>query len=290
MRNLGIGPIGIATGLDSSPASLAAAVAVEELGYPTLWLSGGALPGLRTVVDLVRATSTLKIATGILSVDTYSPADVAATYAGIEAEQPGRFLVGLGGAHGPRPLATLKSFLDQLDAVPQEAKVYALRQQARVDAVPQKARILAALGPRMLELARDRTAGAYPVLVTPEYTAQARTILGDDRTLAVQQFAVVETDADRARAMAREPIAFLSKVPGYAANLARMGFSADEIDRLDDRLVDALTAWGDPSAIAARVAEHHEAGADHVSINVLTGVTGPQPIEQWRALTRVLLS
>lgn len=278
VRNLGIGPIGIATGLDSSPASLAAAVAVEELGYPTLWLSGGALPGLRTVVDLVRATSTLKIATGILSVDTYSPADVAATYAGIEAEQPGRFLVGLGGAHGPRPLATLKSFLDQLDAVPRQA------------AVSQEARILAALGPRMLELARDRTAGAYPVLVTPEYTAQARTILGDDRTLAVQQFAVVETDADRARAMAREPIAFLSKVPGYAANLARMGFSADEIDRLDDRLVDALTAWGDPSAIAARVAEHHEAGADHVSINVLTGVTGPQPIEQWRALTRVLLS
>lgn len=278
MRNLGIGPIGIATGLDSSPASLAAAVAVEELGYPTLWLSGGALPGLQTVVDLVRATSTLKIATGILSVDTYSPADVAATYAGIEAEQPGRFLVGLGGAHGPRPLATLKSFLDQLDAVPRQA------------AVSQEARILAALGPRMLELARDRTAGAYPVLVTPEYTAQARTILGDDRTLAVQQFAVVETDADRARAMAREPIAFLSKVPGYAANLARMGFSADEIDRLDDRLVDALTAWGDPSAIAARVAEHHEAGADHVSINVLTGVTGPQPIEQWRALTRVLLS
>jgi probable F420-dependent oxidoreductase len=278
VRNLGIGPIGIATGLDSSPASLAAAVAVEELGYPTLWLSGGALPGLQTVVDLVRATSTLKIATGILSVDTYSPADVAATYAGIEAEQPGRFLVGLGGAHGPRPLATLKSFLDQLDAVPRQA------------AVSQEARILAALGPRMLELARDRTAGAYPVLVTPEYTAQARTILGDDRTLAVQQFAVVETDADRARAMAREPIAFLSKVPGYAANLARMGFSADEIDRLDDRLVDALTAWGDPSAIAARVAEHHEAGADHVSINVLTGVTGPQPIEQWRALTRVLLS
>ena len=278
MRNLGIGPTGIATGLDSSPASLAAAVAVEELGYPTLWLSGGALPGLQTVVDLVRATSTLKIATGILSVDTYSPADVAATYAGIEAEQPGRFLVGLGGAHGPRPLATLKSFLDQLDAVPRQA------------AVSQEARILAALGPRMLELARDRTAGAYPVLVTPEYTAQARTILGDDRTLAVQQFAVVETDADRARAMAREPIAFLSKVPGYAANLARMGFSADEIDRLDDRLVDALTAWGDPSAIAARVAEHHEAGADHVSINVLTGVTGPQPIEQWRALTRVLLS
>lgn len=278
VRNLGIGPTGIATGLDSSPASLAAAVAVEELGYPTLWLSGGALPGLQTVVDLVRATSTLKIATGILSVDTYSPADVAATYAGIEAEQPGRFLVGLGGAHGPRPLATLKSFLDQLDAVPRQA------------AVSQEARILAALGPRMLELARDRTAGAYPVLVTPEYTAQARTILGDDRTLAVQQFAVVETDADRARAMAREPIAFLSKVPGYAANLARMGFSADEIDRLDDRLVDALTAWGDPSAIAARVAEHHEAGADHVSINVLTGVTGPQPIEQWRALTRVLLS
>jgi probable F420-dependent oxidoreductase len=271
VTNLALGPIGIATGLDSTPASLTAAATAEQLGYPSLWLSGGPLPGLQTVVDVIQATNTLKVATGILAVDRFRPDEVAATYAGLEAGHPGRFVVGLGGAHGPKPLATLNRFLDQLDAVPAEA------------------RVLAALGPRMLKLARDRTAGAYPFLVTPEHTTEARKILGEDRLLAVQQFIVVETDADRARAIAREPLGFLSKVPGYAANLARMGFSAEEIGNLDDRLVDAVTAWGTPSKIAERIDEQHEAGADHVAINVLTGVTGPQPIEQWRALAEVLL-
>jgi probable F420-dependent oxidoreductase len=183
-------------------------------------------PACQTVVDVIQATNTLKVATGILSVDKFSPLEVAATYAGLEADHPGRFVVGLGGAHGPKPLATLNSFLDQLDAVPVER------------------RVLAALGPRMLRLARDRAAGAYPFLVTPDYTAEARKILGEDRLLAVQQLIVVETDADRARAIARESLAFLSKVPGYAANLTRMGFSADEIGNLDDRLVNAVAAWG----------------------------------------------
>jgi probable F420-dependent oxidoreductase len=271
VRNLGIGPIGIATGLDSSPASLAAAAAAEELGYPSLWLSGGALPGLQTVVDVIQATNTLKVATGVLSVDMFSPDEVAATYVGLEADHPGRFVVGLGGAHGAKPLATLSRFLDQLDAVPVES------------------RVLAALGPRMLKLARDRTAGAYPFLVTPEYTTEARKILGEDRLLAVQQLIVMETDADRARAIAREPGALLRK-PSGAANLARMGFSADEIGNLDDRLVDAVTAWGTPSKIAERIDEQREAGADHVAIKVLTGVTGLQPIEHWRTLADVLIS
>lgn len=271
VTKLAIGPVGVATGLDSSPASLSAAAAAEDLGYPTIWLAGGRLPGLQTIVDVVQATNTLTVVSGILAVDTYSPNDVAATYARVEADHSGRFIVGLGGARGPRPLATLNAFLDQLDAVPREA------------------RILAALGPRMLELARERTAGGYPFLITSEYTAQARAVLGDDPTLAVQQVVVVETDADRARAVAREPLAFLSKLPGYAASLARMGFTADEINRLDDRLVDALTAWGSPSRIAEHITEQREAGADHVAINVLTGVAGQQPIEQWRTLADVLL-
>ena len=271
VRNLGIGPIGIATGVDSSPASLSAAAAAEGLGYPTLWLSGGALPGLQTIIDVIQATNTLKVATGVLPVDRFTPEEVAATYVGLETDHPGRFVVGLGGAHGPRPLATLSRFLDQLDAVPVES------------------RVLAALGPRMLKLARDRTSGAYPFLVTPKYTTEARKILGEDRLLAVQQLVVVETDADCARLIAREPGGLLRR-PSGAANLARMGFSADEIGNLDDRLVDAVTAWGTPSKIAERIDEQREAGADHVAIKVLTGVTGPQPIEQWRTLADVLIS
>jgi probable F420-dependent oxidoreductase len=271
VTKLELGPVGVATGLDSSLYSLTAARLVEELGFPTLWLAGGPLPGLQTLVDIVSATRSVRVISGILAVDRFTPEDVTATYQRIEAEWPGRFVVGLGGAHGARPLATLNRFLDQLDAVPQEA------------------RVLAAIGPRMLELARDRTAGAYPFLINSAYTAEARDVLGDGAALAVQQLVVLEDDPSRAREIARESLGFLSKLPGYAASLSRMGFSADQIGRLDDRLVDALTAWGSPAAIAERVEEQREAGADHVAINVLTGVTGPQPVDQWRALAPVLL-
>ena len=124
-----------------------AARAAEELGYPAIWLSGGPLPGLQTIVDLVGATTSIKFVSGILAVVKYSAADVSTTYAALEASAPGRFTVGLGGAHGPKPLATLNAYLDEVD-------------------VPVERRVLAALGPRMLELARDRSAGAYPFLIT----------------------------------------------------------------------------------------------------------------------------
>lgn len=140
MTNHQFGPFGITTGLDSSPGSLAAAQAAEELGYPAIWLSGGPLPGLRTIVDLVGATSSINFVSGILAVDQYGAADVSTTYAALESSAPGRFTVGLGGARGPKPIATLNAYLDELD-------------------VPIRRRLLAALGPRMLELARDRSAG-----------------------------------------------------------------------------------------------------------------------------------
>ncbi|WP_170284621.1 LLM class flavin-dependent oxidoreductase [Kribbella amoyensis] len=184
MSTLSFGPFGITTGLTSSPESLQAAAVAEQLGYPAIWLSGGPLPGLQTIVDLVRATSSIRFVSGILAVDTYSPTDVTATYQALETEHPGRFTVGLGGAHGPRPLGTLTTYLDQLDDVPVDH------------------RLLAALGPRMLELARDRTGGAYPFLITPEYTAEARRILGADKLLSVSHLVVVESDADR---LARSP-------------------------------------------------------------------------------------
>ena len=136
----------------------------------------------------------------------------------------------------------------------------------------------------MLELARDRTAGALPVLITTEYAARARQILGPDRALAVEQLVVLETDPSRAREIGRGPLHFLTKLPGYAASFRRMGFTEDELSKLDNRLVDAVIAWGDESSVQARVNELRDAGADHVALSVLTGETGPQPVEEWRRL------
>ena len=119
-----MGTFGIATGLDSSPHSLEAAQAAEGLGYPTIWLSGGPLPGLQTIVDLIGATTSIKFVSGILAVVQYSATDVSTTYAALEASAPGRFIVGLGGAHGPKPLATLNAYLDEVD-VPLERRVLA---------------------------------------------------------------------------------------------------------------------------------------------------------------------
>ncbi|MEV5961617.1 TIGR03620 family F420-dependent LLM class oxidoreductase [Kribbella sp. NPDC051952] len=265
------GPFGLSTGLDSSPHSLDAARAAEELGYPTIWLSGGPLPGLQTIVDLIEATKSIRFVSGILAVDQYSAADVSTTYAALEASAPGRFTVGLGGAHGPKPLATLNKYLDEVD-------------------VPLDRRVLAALGPRMLELARDRSAGGYPFLVTAAYSAEARKVLGPDKLLAVSHLVVLESDADRARAIARDTIGFFPQIPGYAASLKRQGFTEKDQAELPDHMVDALAAWGTPADIKAKLSEHLDAGADTVAVNVITGVTGPQPIEQWRALAPTLLA
>jgi probable F420-dependent oxidoreductase len=271
VTNHQFGPFGITTGLTSSPESLAAAQAAEELGYPAIWLSGGPLPGLQTIADLIGATTSIKFISGILSVDKYSAADVSTAYSSLEKSAPGRFTVGLGGAHGPKPLARINAFLDEVD-------------------VPQERRLLAALGPRMLELARDRSAGAYPFLVTAAYSAEARKVLGPDKLLAVSHLAVLETDADKARAIARNTISFFPQIPGYAASLKRQGFSEKDLTELPDHLVDALAAWGTPADIKAKLTEHLDAGADHVGVNVITGVTGPQPVEQWRTLAATLLA
>src|SRR5262249_23030592 len=146
---------------------------------------------LPLISRVVRATRQIQVASGILPVDAVSAATVAAGYADLESTNPGRFLVGLGGAHGPQPLQTLNAYLDALDA--------------SVPGVAASARVLAALGPRMLALARDRSAGAYPFLVTPDYTQTARSILGDGKLLAVLLMVVPESDPLHARSLARQP-------------------------------------------------------------------------------------
>jgi probable F420-dependent oxidoreductase len=271
MPKIELGPIGVALSPAVGSGFVDAAVELEALGYSTIWITGGPLQNLGQVADVVRATYRVRVATGILSVDRFGAEAVAHLYADLQATNPDRFIVGLGGAHGANPLQTLNAYLDQLDSVPTTA------------------RVLAALGPRMLELARRRAAGAFPVLVTPDYTAQARSRLGDDSTLAVEQLLVLETDPHRARQVARGPLGFLGGLPAYGANFRRMGFGDDEVGPLSDRFVDALVAWGDVDAIAARISAHRRAGADHVALAVNTSSSDTLPVADWRQLATALI-
>jgi probable F420-dependent oxidoreductase len=204
-----LGRIGVA----SSPGEPDAAVELERLGFPTIWLRGGQLDNLDQIADVVRATERPRVATGIIPIVRFDHESVASLYVELESAHPGRFVVGLGGAHGPKPFETLNAYLDALDAVSRTS------------------RVMAALGHRMLELARERAAGAFPVLVTPEYTARARSVLGEDTALAIDQIVVLETDAGHARRIARGPVGRLASFPPYTANLRRMGFTDDEITR-----------------------------------------------------------
>ncbi|HLU55941.1 MAG TPA: TIGR03620 family F420-dependent LLM class oxidoreductase [Pseudonocardia sp.] len=249
------GPLGGAlSDLNSADPATAAATAreLERLGYSTLWLAGRQENNLPQIANVVRATSRIGVASGILSVDVVGAAEVTAAYTALEQTNPGRFLVGLGGAHGPKPLATLNAYLDEVEPV-----------------VPRSRRILSALGPRMLELARDRAAGAYPYLVTPDYVAAARQILGDGARLAVLVDVITETDPARAHESARGGgMRFLTGLPTYAGNLRRMGFGADDISALSDRLLDGVTIWGDLDAIVRRIGEYRTAGADQVVVQL----------------------
>ncbi|WIV56528.1 TIGR03620 family F420-dependent LLM class oxidoreductase [Amycolatopsis nalaikhensis] len=248
----------------TGPETVAAAAELEELGYAALWLPGGQGSNLPLITDVVHGTAKIPVASGILPVDRVPAADVARAYSDLPA---GRFVVGLGGAHGARPLATLNDYLDELD-----------------DTVPASARILSALGPKMLELARDRAAGAYPYLVTTDYVASAREILGTGRQLVVLLSVVPEPDAATARERARGgSLGFLAGMPGYANNFRRMGFTDADIADLSDRLVDALTVRGDLDAVVARLREYRAAGTDQVVVPA-----GDLPREWWPALAEAL--
>lgn len=252
-----------------------AAAELEELGYGTIWLGGS--PGLKHAAPLLAATSRIVVATGILNIWQYDAADVAARVADLDPDQRDRFLLGLGASHAAfndayeRPLSAVAAYLDRLDAVDQP--------------VPPDRRVLAALGPRMLELARDRSAGAHPYLVTPEHTRRAREILGPKPLLAPEVKVVVESDPERARALARAHLELYLQLPNYTGNLRRLGFSADDLrSGGSDRFVDEVVAWGDVEAVVRRVAEHHDAGADHVCLQVLAG----DRRRQWRELADAL--
>ncbi|MBX6721979.1 MAG: LLM class F420-dependent oxidoreductase [Dactylosporangium sp.] len=268
-----VGRIGVWTSsrLLDGPAAVQAAAQLEELGYGALWI-GSSAGDLRLVSDLLAATSRMVVATGIVNVWFDPAGPTAAAYARVARAHPDRLLLGIGAGHKSsvesvtgqryeRPYQKLVSYLDELDAADPP--------------VPVDHRVLAALGPRVLRLARDRTAGAHPYLVTPEHTRRAREILGPGALLAPEQKVILETDPDRARRTARKVLAGYLALPNYTRNLLRLGFTEDDLTGGgSDRLVDALVAWGDTGAVVARVAEHHQAGADHVCIQALTETPG----------------
>ncbi|MEU1268930.1 LLM class F420-dependent oxidoreductase [Streptomyces sp. NPDC005799] len=255
-----------------------AAAELEQLGYGAVWLGGSSAP--RHAAPLLEATSTLTVGTSIQSIWQYEAAESAAGYAGLESSHPGRFVLGLGVSHAKladqyrRPYSALVAYLDALDEA----------------GVPADRRLLAALGPRSLELARDRAAGSIPYLVTPEHTAYAREILGESPLLAPELKVVLETDPARARAVSRDYLAMYLALPNYTNNFLRHGFTEEDLaNGGSDRLVDAVFAWGDESTISARINAFFAAGADHVALQVVDGGARDHlPREAWRRLASLL--
>lgn len=236
-----------------------AAAELEQLGYGALWLGGSPPSDLPVVEDLLAATENLKVATSIVNIWTCPAREVAESFHRIEEHFPGRFLLGIGVGHPEAnapyrsPYEALVEYLDELD-------------EARV---PVASRALAALGPKVLKLAADRTAGALPYLTTPEHTAQAREIVGD-ALLVPEQKLVLDTEPERARETGRKVVGMYLGLRNYTSNLRRLGFTDADIAKPgSDRLLDALAVHGTADRVAEQVRAHIEAGADHLALQPL---------------------
>jgi len=260
---------------------------LERLGYRALWLGGQ--PGdLEVVEQVLDATERLVVATGIVSILTTQPRTLAESYRRVVEAHPGRLLLGIGVGHPERvpdkqwrPYAALNEFLDGLDA----------------GGVPIGDRVLAALGPRVLRLSAERSAGAHPYLVTPEHTREARGILGAEPLLAPEQRVVLRTDPAEARAIGRPSVVspYLG-LRNYRESLHRLGYTDDDLAGPDgggqgsggqgsDRLIDDLVVSGDPASIVAGLRRHLDAGADHVAVHLIPG-PGDDPVESYAAIAK----
>jgi probable F420-dependent oxidoreductase len=255
-----------------------AAKLAEGLGFGAWWL--GSSPKVDDVRPILEATSTLVAATGILNVWSNEPADVGAADAAVRRDYPGRFMLGIGIGHPEatsdyrRPLTTMRTFLDGLDAAPAPP--------------PVADRCLAALGPKMLDLAGERTAGTHPYFVPVEHTRIARERLGAGKLVAPELACVVDTDAVRARAVARDYAKLYLGLRNYTKTLLDVGFTDDDLaGGGSDRLIDAVIPQGSAEQLAEVVHAHLEAGADHVCVQPL-GEDGI-PRASWTALAKALI-
>jgi probable F420-dependent oxidoreductase len=234
---------------------------IEALGYGAVWVGGSPPAELEWVEPILEMTTTLQVATGIVNVWTADAGPVAESFHRIEKAYPGRFLLGIGIGHPEmqqqyrKPVDVLTEYLDKLDEY----------------GVPKNRRVVAALGPKVLKLSAERSAGGHPYLTTPEHTAQARELIGPDAFLAPEHKVVLTTDAEEARAVGRATLDMYLGLANYLNSFKRLGFSDQDIAKPgSDRLVDSVVAYGTVDAIAARLKEHLAAGADHVPVQVLT--------------------
>jgi probable F420-dependent oxidoreductase len=251
-----------------NPAEAAEAAAeLEDLGFTALWIPDAGGPVLDSVDQLLASTKQVVIATGILNLWMHEPSDVAARYASLTKTYGERFLLGIGCSN---------------------AALIDLVEPGRYRK-PAENRVLAALGPKMLELSATRARGAHPYLGTPDDTRQARELLGDGPLLLPELTVVLTDDHAEARAIGTDWLRAYIGLPNYANRLLRSGFTADDVSSVSDRVFDAIIAWGDEQAVQRRVKEHRAAGADHVCLQVLTANLGEFPRQQWRRLAAALL-
>jgi probable F420-dependent oxidoreductase len=295
IRGTRLGRVGVWLGrLGWVPAAVEreAAAEIESLGYPALWYSESHTnkESLAHGALLLAATQRITVASGIANIYVRDPTAMIAGGNALAEAYPNRFVLGIGVSHPPqlaprgheygRPVAAMRAYLDAMDAAGYEGPRPA-------EPLPV---VLAALRPKMLQLAAERSDGAHPYLVPVEHTRRAREILGAGKVLAPEQFVLLERDASRARETAREAVAWYLTLPNYANNLRWLGFGEDDLSaQPSDRLVDALVAWGDEDAIRERVREHLEAGADHVCVQPIGGGGDELGLEQLRRLAPALL-
>ena len=297
--DFGLGRVGIWTfDLDMQPMTKAmeAVGELEELGFRCVWVpeAVGREP-FASCGLLLSATKNLTMATGIASMHARSATTMAAGWKTLSEKFGDRFLLGIGASHQHlaekvhqseyvKPYSAMVSYLDAMD-------------NAVFFAAPPKnspRRVLAALGPKMLKLSAQRGLGAHPYFVPVEHTVGAREILGADALLAPEVAVVFDTNPETARATARKHMLTYNRLPNYANNLLRLGYSQNDIANQDkmpsDKMVDAIVAWGDLETIVKRISAHIEAGANHVSVQVLSSQVGELPVAQWRELASALTS
>lgn len=293
-RSLLGGEVGLWTSnLDSLPAPGAQEVvaALEELGYAALWF--GEAFGREAFTNasmFLCATSRLVVATGIANIFVRDASATNAAAKTLAGAYPDRFVLGLGVSHRPMvemrghdyssPLSSMRAYLQHM----REARFTAAQPEHNPPW------LLAALGPRMLELSRDLADGAHPYLVTPQHTARAREILGEGPLLAVEQAVVLTSEREEALRLGRSHLSRYMRLPNYRNSWMRQGFNEEDLSNGgSERLVEGLVAWGSEGDIRERVREHLSAGADQVCVQVVTDDPIDGLIEQWRLLARVLL-
>jgi probable F420-dependent oxidoreductase len=276
-----LGRLGVFVGSGTArPAQLVElAGRIERWAYGTLWLPESVASDPFVLAAFVAArTDRLVVATGIANIYARDAMTMKAAWKTMAAAAPGRFVLGLG-VSSPRLVEGVRGHVYEKPVPAMRAYLEAMEKALYRGPEPERDApiVLAALGPRMLALARDRTSGAFPYLVTPEHTRSARAILGPDRWLCVEQMILAETDPAKAREAGRRAISSYLTAPGYRDNLLRLGFTLDDVEAKSDRLVDALVAWGGDDVIGRRLDEHFAAGADHVCVQALRGDGAPGP-------------